>query len=118
MNQPTTHQPALSDAERRMLAYALDLAQEKIWSEDGFTDEDQTAVDSLRRLADAAVLPAPTDRAAVLREAATRLWHQTNGLTEYGRGARWAIGELRRMAAEAQPAVPAETHTTEGAATE
>jgi hypothetical protein len=42
---------ALSEAERTMLAYALDQAQEKIWSEDGFTDADQAAVDSLRRLA-------------------------------------------------------------------
>jgi hypothetical protein len=40
----------LNEAERRMLAYALDEAQEKIWSEGGFTDEDQGAVDSLRRL--------------------------------------------------------------------
>jgi hypothetical protein len=54
---PANEQPAptgraimLNEAERRMLAYALDEAQEKIWSEDGFTDEDQGAVDSLRRL--------------------------------------------------------------------
>ncbi|MBB1252901.1 hypothetical protein H3146_05905 [Streptomyces sp. OF3] len=40
----------LTDAERTMLAYALDQAQERIWAEDGFTDEDQAAVDSLRRL--------------------------------------------------------------------
>jgi hypothetical protein len=43
---------ALSEAERTMLTYALDQAQEKIWSEDGFTDEDQAAVTSLRRVAD------------------------------------------------------------------
>jgi hypothetical protein len=49
-----TDRAALSDAERTMLAYALDQAQEKIWSEDGFTDEDQAAVDSLRRMADEA----------------------------------------------------------------
>lgn len=41
----------LSETERTMLAFALDQAQEKIWSEDGFTDADQAAVDSLRRLA-------------------------------------------------------------------
>ncbi|MFE7727454.1 hypothetical protein ACFU5D_16865 [Streptomyces anthocyanicus] len=41
---------ALSPAERTMLGYALDQAQERIWSEDGFTAEDQAAVDSLRRL--------------------------------------------------------------------
>ncbi len=41
----------LTGAERTMLTFALDQAQEKIWSEDGFTDEDQAAVTSLRRLA-------------------------------------------------------------------
>ncbi|MFF8447901.1 hypothetical protein ACF06Q_09390 [Streptomyces leeuwenhoekii] len=41
----------LSPAERTMLTYALDQAQEHIWSRDGFTDEDQAALDSLRRLA-------------------------------------------------------------------
>lgn len=41
----------LTEAERAMLRYALDLAQEKIWSEDGFTDADQDAVASLKRLA-------------------------------------------------------------------
>ncbi|CAL9369780.1 hypothetical protein [Streptomyces sp. enrichment culture] len=45
-----TQAEALSPAERTMLGYALDQAQERIWSEDGFTDEDQAAVDSLRRL--------------------------------------------------------------------
>lgn len=34
-----------------MLRYALELAQEKIWSEDGFTEDDQAAVMSLKRLA-------------------------------------------------------------------
>jgi hypothetical protein len=46
----------LTDAERTMLTYALDQAQERIWSEDSFTDEDQAAVDSLRRLAGEAQL--------------------------------------------------------------
>ncbi|MFC9465182.1 hypothetical protein [Streptomyces coelicoflavus] len=41
---------ALSPAERTMLDYALNQAQERIWADDGFTDEDQAAVDSLRRL--------------------------------------------------------------------
>ncbi|MEZ7005605.1 hypothetical protein [Streptomyces sp. AD55] len=45
-----TETAALSPAERTMLTYALDQAQEHIWSRDGFTDEDQAAVDSLRRL--------------------------------------------------------------------
>lgn len=51
----------LTAAERTMLAYALDQAQEKIWSEGGFTDEDQVAVTSLRRLAaEAHATPAST----------------------------------------------------------
>jgi hypothetical protein len=42
----------LSESECTMLTYALDLAQERIWAEkDEFTDGDQAAVDSLRRLA-------------------------------------------------------------------
>jgi hypothetical protein len=41
----------LTETERTMLVYALDQAQEAIWSQDGFTDEDQAAVDSLRRMA-------------------------------------------------------------------
>ncbi|MGW4703741.1 hypothetical protein [Streptomyces sp. NPDC004285] len=42
-----------------------------------------------------------TDRAAVLRDAATMLWHQTNGLSQHGEGVRWACEQLRRMAAAA-----------------
>ncbi|MFI7096810.1 hypothetical protein [Streptomyces lydicus] len=45
----------LTTTERDMLRYALDLAQEKIYSRgDEFTDDDQNAVDSLRRLLDLA----------------------------------------------------------------
>lgn len=40
----------LTKTERVMLRYALDLAQEEIWSEGGFTDEEKGAVESLRRL--------------------------------------------------------------------
>lgn len=47
-----------TDSERTMLRYALDLAQEQIWSGDGFTDDDQAAVDSLRARADATPAPA------------------------------------------------------------
>lgn len=39
----------LTDGERTMMRFALDLAQEKIWSEDGFTEDDQTAVNSLKQ---------------------------------------------------------------------
>lgn len=46
----TAAREPLTPAEVTMLGYALDLAQEQIWSGDGFTDEDQQALDSLRRL--------------------------------------------------------------------
>lgn len=49
--------PTLTEAERTMLTYALDQAQERIWSDDGFTDEDQAAVILLRRMADEAQQP-------------------------------------------------------------
>ena len=54
---PTEQAAQLTEAERTMLRYALDQAQEHIWSRDGFTDEDQAAVTSLRRLADASPEP-------------------------------------------------------------
>lgn len=61
-----SHEPAaetqpvtLSHAERTMLTYALDQAQEHIWSRDGFTDEDQAAVTSLRRMADETATETP-----------------------------------------------------------
>ena len=56
---PTEQTAALTDAERTMLTYALDQAQEHIWSRDGFTDEDQAAVTSLRRLAAETQPPEP-----------------------------------------------------------
>lgn len=37
-----------------MLAFALEQAQERIWAEDGFTEEDQKAVDRLRILTEVA----------------------------------------------------------------
>jgi len=54
----------LSEAERTMLTYALDQAQEKIWSQDGFTDDDQAAVTSLRRMADGATDAAASEASA------------------------------------------------------
>ncbi|MFE0079203.1 hypothetical protein [[Kitasatospora] papulosa] len=64
----------LSENERTMLTYALDQAQEHIWSEDGFTDEDQAAVTSLRRLAAEAQQPTPaeTDLTETADDAARR----------------------------------------------
>jgi hypothetical protein len=43
--------PMLSDGERSFLAYALDLADDAMASEDGFTDDDRAALASLRKLA-------------------------------------------------------------------
>jgi len=43
--------PALSDAERQFLSFALDLAFDQMCSGDGFTDEDDAALASLRKLA-------------------------------------------------------------------
>jgi hypothetical protein len=46
-----TPAPMLSDGERSFLAYALDLADDAMASEDGFTDDDRAALASLRKLA-------------------------------------------------------------------
>ncbi|MER6832668.1 hypothetical protein ABT320_01540 [Streptomyces cellulosae] len=59
VTEPTDRAAVLSAAERAMLTYALDQAQEHIWSRDGFTDEDQAAVDSLRRMADETATQTP-----------------------------------------------------------
>lgn len=59
-----------------------------------------------------AVLPPPADGAAVLREAADRLWALANRTTERGAGVMWAADWLRRLAAEAQPGCPACGHLT------
>ncbi|WP_237313822.1 hypothetical protein [Streptomyces sp. AMCC400023] len=81
---PATNQTALlSGAERQFLTFALDLAFDRMVSDDGFTDEDEAALAKLRRLAaeatpvavspadaneTAASVAAPVGRAAVLRE--------------------------------------------------
>lgn len=65
---------ALSDAERTMLRYALNEAQEHIWSRDGFTDEDQAALDSLRRMADEEPIKAHPPRDSWLVE-----WREGKG---------------------------------------
>ena len=50
---PATRAATLTPTERTMLSYALDLAQEEIYSRgDEFSADDQAAVDSLRRVAD------------------------------------------------------------------
>jgi hypothetical protein len=54
-----------------------------------------------------AVLPEPDGRAAVLREAADRLWALANRTTERGAGVQWAAEWLRRMADETPQPEPA-----------
>jgi hypothetical protein len=46
-----TPAPLLSEAERKFLAFALDLAFDRMVSDDGFTSEDEAALASLRKLA-------------------------------------------------------------------
>ncbi|MEU3426620.1 hypothetical protein [Streptomyces gardneri] len=48
---PGHDQPALTSAERKFLHFALDEAAEEMSYGDGFTDEDQAALDRLRLLA-------------------------------------------------------------------
>jgi hypothetical protein len=48
-----------------------------------------------------AVLPEPTNQAAILREAANRLWAMANRTTERGAGVLWAADWLRRLAVAA-----------------
>jgi hypothetical protein len=66
---PATDRAALSDVERRMLEYALNLADAETEHDDhGISDDEQDALAALRRLVSApaaAVLPAPPDRGAV-----------------------------------------------------
>jgi hypothetical protein len=77
---PTDRAAVLTAAERTMLTYALNQAQEHIWSRDGFTDEDQAAIDSLRRMADEAQpdtgQPADPEHCVHDRAVHTRHHHQ------------------------------------------
>lgn len=58
----------------------------------------------------AAVLPEPTDRAAVLLEAADELEADYRPESGYDRGRAWCVEELRRLADEAQqPETPSES---------
>ncbi|MGW1433093.1 hypothetical protein ACWD6K_31295 [Streptomyces sp. NPDC002431] len=41
----------LNDAERQFLTFALDLAADEMASRDGFTDEDEAALEMFRRMA-------------------------------------------------------------------
>ncbi|CAL9665935.1 hypothetical protein SUDANB145_07160 (plasmid) [Streptomyces sp. enrichment culture] len=96
---PADRAAALTDAERTMLTYALNEAQEHIWSRDGFTDEDQAALDSLRRMA-AEAQPATPDTEAPL-------WARPDTEEE-------KLAKCRRMAKalSAPPEPPAEWAST------
>lgn len=82
---PTDRAAMLTETERTMLTYALDQAQDRIWSDDGFTDEDQAAVTSLRRLADEAQHPDPVGlcgACGVPRESHHHDYERTPGFDE------------------------------------
>jgi hypothetical protein len=113
---PATGQTALRDR----IAEALATAEGWTWAHGvEFKEIDTPSADDYRKLADAvlAVLPAPVDRAAVLREAAEALRRMDydNDSNDYGYdtyrdawngGVMDGAGLLRRMADEAQPAQP------------
>lgn len=112
----------LSESERTMLRYALDQAQEAIWFQDGFTDEDQAAVDRLRRMADETPQEAPwlSDSARIGR---ALIWSWSdNGKGERGEGYRAAQVEVRalltgqRDSNEAQQPAPAAPAQPDGEA--
>ncbi|MEV5854695.1 hypothetical protein [Streptomyces anulatus] len=56
--QPPTESEALTEIERQLLDFALDLAADQMASRDGFDDEDQAALDRLRALATPPAAPA------------------------------------------------------------
>ncbi|MFJ1667406.1 hypothetical protein ACIOK4_13655 [Streptomyces bottropensis] len=66
---PATNQTALlSGAERQFLTFALDLAFDRMVSDDGFTDEDEAALAKLRRLAAEAPHAETPDAPAVVAQ--------------------------------------------------
>ncbi|MFF3928198.1 hypothetical protein [Streptomyces hirsutus] len=73
MSPPADRAAELSDRERAMLSFALEMAQEEIYARSlEFTDDDKAALKSLRRLADETPAAAP-DRAALKRLLLERL---------------------------------------------
>jgi hypothetical protein len=96
---PTDQAAELTEVERKMLEYALALAQDKIWSLDGFTDEDQAAVHSLRRMADKTQ---PTQAKPATPMTEPRLFHlqrdhDVSGVSGTGRvanGVLWPDGTV------------------------
>ncbi|MGS2592048.1 hypothetical protein [Streptomyces hebeiensis] len=82
-----------------------------VWEQCGRSDSGACVEDDPRTIAAVAAATIRTgggqtepgaDRAAILREAADRLWSLANRTTERGAGVLWAADQLRRMAAEAQ----------------
>jgi hypothetical protein len=97
---PADRTAVLTADERAMLSFALDLAQDRIfYSEGEFTDEDQAAVDSLRRMADEAQQPEVEVDATILAELQQHLAEHTpscNARTDHlMRRAAWALGAPR-----------------------
>jgi hypothetical protein len=85
--------PVLEAHERQFLTYALNLAADRMASEDGFTADDETALASLRRLAE--------DRAVALQDAAevrvAALTEAIHALTAEARNlSQQADDEMRR----------------------
>jgi hypothetical protein len=103
--QASAAPPAPADADLRdRIAQALADNDGWVWAE-GFDKTRSPSFQGYLRAADAvlAALPAPADRAGVLREAAVELRKQTLLHDDCV-----CVGELRRMADEAQQAEPEE----------
>ncbi|MFD3741082.1 hypothetical protein [Streptomyces sp. NPDC058629] len=63
VQQTTEGQAVLTETERQLLDFALDLAADQMASRDGFDDEDQAALEKLRALATTPAAPAvPEER--------------------------------------------------------
>jgi hypothetical protein len=93
MTDPTTSQPDQT-ALRDRIAEALAEATGAQWPAQAFLTEADAVL---------AVLPAPTDRAAVLREAADEAERRNPDRNEdFSEGVDWALAELRRMADDTQ----------------
>ncbi|CQR59231.1 hypothetical protein [Streptomyces leeuwenhoekii] len=107
-DQPAPQPPADLAALRDRIAAALAEADGWVWIDDEAKGR-SSMWRSFQHRADAvlAVLPATTDRATVLREAADRIDREDlpqDDVDMFDNGARWATKLLRRMADEAQPA--------------
>lgn len=113
---PTTDRAAtLTDAERTMLTYALNQAQLRLWRHGPASEEDQAALNSLRRMADEAQPEtqadgSPAQLAKVVHWVTSRV---VIAETEFGEGYRAAQRDIRdlingRFDNDAWPAVVSE----------